>query len=71
MVLKTIILPLNYSLYLKKDLIKIENHFTEPIKLLNNVTGSYNLYLIIFCEKNEDIKIKKNHHRYEKLKENL
>ena len=69
-VLKTVILPLNYSFY-KKDFNNKETHLKKSINLLKSVVGSYNLYLIILGRKKEPTKQIKSHHKYVKLNENL
>ena len=69
-VLKTVILPLNYSFY-RKDFNNKEIHLKKSINLLKSVVGSYNLYLIILGKKKEPTKQIKNHHKYVKLNENL
>lgn len=70
-VLKTVILPLNYSPYKKNDLTKAKSHLKKSKNLFNSVVGSYNLYLTILGNRNEAKNAIKNHQRYEKLNVNL
>ena len=57
--------------YYKIDLTKTETHLKKSKHLFKRVCGSYNLYLIIFGKIKDPTNAIKNHHKYEKLKENL